>query len=278
MRRRLAKTSLFLASGVALNVAVAWLACATADHRCSIDCILEGDEVGSDKVPARSRYADAGICVERSAWRTRFSVIVLGGYSGGWREVHDLEAEVSDWADAYLSDAVLSQLREYKSGSRQRLIEAGGWPCLSLSGGLVIDWTRSNSHVTIAEREWTITLPPLQPRNSVWKSSVAESRILPLRPVWPGFAIDTILYAAALWLGGLASSGLRGAIRRRNRLQRGMCPHCAYPIGESAVCTECGKPVTPSPAPERAGSPAVRAAAPAASPDSSFSTIRARRG
>jgi hypothetical protein len=64
-------------------------------------------------------------------------------------------------------------------------------------------------------------------------------RALPLIPIWPGFAINTIFYAAILWLLFAAP----GLIRRRRRIKRGLCPACAYPVGDSAVCTECGKPV-----------------------------------
>src|SRR5678816_2967482 len=67
--------------------------------------------------------------------------------------------------------------------------------------------------------------------------SDATPRRLPLRPIWPGFAINTIFYAAVLWLLFAAF----GQIRRRRRIKRGLCPACAYPVGESAVCTECGK-------------------------------------
>ena len=28
------------------------------------------------------------------------------------------------------------------------------------------------------------------------------------------------------------------------RARRGLCPACAYPVGEAAVCTECGKAVS----------------------------------
>ena len=66
-----------------------------------------------------------------------------------------------------------------------------------------------------------------------------DKRTLPLRPIFPGFAIDTIFYAAMLWLPFAAF----GRIRRRRRIKRGLCPACAYPIGESGVCTECGKPI-----------------------------------
>ena len=56
------------------------------------------------------------------------------------------------------------------------------------------------------------------------------------RPFWPGFAGNTIFYATLLWL--LIAAPF--ALRRFLRLRRGLCPKCAYPMGESAVCTECG--------------------------------------
>jgi hypothetical protein len=63
--------------------------------------------------------------------------------------------------------------------------------------------------------------------------------ILPMKPIWPGFVINTIFYAAILWLLFAAPLALRG----RLRLKHGLCPACAYPIGASFICTECGKPV-----------------------------------
>ncbi len=59
---------------------------------------------------------------------------------------------------------------------------------------------------------------------------------LPLGPIWPGFAVNTLFYAAVLWLLIPGPFALRRLIRR----QRGLCPKCGYPMGESSVCTECG--------------------------------------
>jgi hypothetical protein len=59
---------------------------------------------------------------------------------------------------------------------------------------------------------------------------------VPFLPIWPGFAINTIFYAAILWVLFFAPGTIRRTIRRR----RGLCPACAYPIGTSPVCTECG--------------------------------------
>ncbi len=60
---------------------------------------------------------------------------------------------------------------------------------------------------------------------------------VPLIPVWPGFAVNTLSYAAVLWL--LICGPF--ALRRLIRVRRGLCPACAYPPGDSPVCSECGK-------------------------------------
>ena len=68
---------------------------------------------------------------------------------------------------------------------------------------------------------------------------IYQVRGLPLRPIWPGFAINTVFYAAVLW--GLF--GAPFALHRRRRIKRGLCPACAYPVGTNEVCTECGAAV-----------------------------------
>ena len=77
--------------------------------------------------------------------------------------------------------------------------------------------------------EWT--MPEEGPRRLI--------EYLPWHPLWPGFAVNTVFYAAMLWL--LFAAPFR--FRRYRRIKRGLCPACAYPIGTSDVCTECGKPV-----------------------------------
>ena len=64
-----------------------------------------------------------------------------------------------------------------------------------------------------------------------------KSPFLPLRPLWPGFALNTLIYAAILWL--LIPGPF--VLRRFLRVKRGLCPKCAYPMGESGVRTECGR-------------------------------------
>ncbi len=62
-------------------------------------------------------------------------------------------------------------------------------------------------------------------------------RLLPLRPLPTGFAVNTLFYATILWLLIPGPFALRRFIRRK----RGQCPACGYPAGESAVCSECGR-------------------------------------
>ncbi len=71
-----------------------------------------------------------------------------------------------------------------------------------------------------------------------------SGHVLPLLPMWPGFAVNTAFYAVVLWL--LIPGPF--VLRRFIRIRRGLCPKCTYPMGESAVCTECGREL-----PKRAG-------------------------
>ena len=63
-------------------------------------------------------------------------------------------------------------------------------------------------------------------------------RPFPTQPLWLGFTVNTLFFAALLWLPF--------PMQRWIRVRRGLCPKCAYPMGESAVCSECGAAL-PSP-------------------------------
>jgi len=63
---------------------------------------------------------------------------------------------------------------------------------------------------------------------------LSSGKLLPLRPIWPGFAINTLFYAAIVFAAPVK-------VRRRRRIKRGLCPNCAYPIGAGEICSECGQ-------------------------------------
>ena len=115
-------------------------------------------------------------------------------------------------------------ITEYMFGLRT------GWPLRSLAG---VVWSRAYQ-----DSIYKAALPTRWDQNpSLW---------LVYRPLWPGFAVNTLFYAtilATLWL--LTRVGYFYAFRRVIRVRRGLCPACAYPMGKSDVCTECGIPLAP---------------------------------
>ena len=105
------------------------------------------------------------------------------------------------------------------------IIEAG-WPLRGLNGQWWIGGSSDDPDLLMV---YGVALPG--------SDFVSRPGVLPLRPIWPGFAVNTIFYAVFLWL--LSYSAL--VLRRFIRVKRGHCTACAYPIGESDVCSECGK-------------------------------------
>ena len=66
---------------------------------------------------------------------------------------------------------------------------------------------------------------------------------LPLGPIWPGFAANTLFYAAILWLLIPGPFVLRRVIRVRG----GRCGACGYDLKgaeHDRACPECGGNVT----------------------------------
>ena len=102
-----------------------------------------------------------------------------------------------------------------------------GWPMHALAG----HWRARTGAGTVTAMRWHRSALVIVP----WGAT--QKRALPLHPIWPGFAANTLIYAAALWLLFWSALASRRLIRRR----RGLCPACAYPMGESEVCTECGR-------------------------------------
>jgi hypothetical protein len=78
-------------------------------------------------------------------------------------------------------------------------------------------------------------------RSIGWKAQTDlgnSQELLPMRPIWPGFAINTVFYAAVLWVLFAAPF----ALRKWRRIKRGRCPKCGYDLrgSETRTCPECG--------------------------------------
>jgi hypothetical protein len=106
-----------------------------------------------------------------------------------------------------------------------------GWPFLA---------TRSEYEDLILSEPW---------RYVSWTAGVSAPVFccdlhyyLPVNPLWPGFALDTALYAAAWWPLLFTPLSLYRTARRRFRVSRGMCGACGYNLAGSpgGACPECG--------------------------------------
>jgi hypothetical protein len=115
-----------------------------------------------------------------------------------------------------------------------------GWPMLSLYG----EWF--SVPMPAAVRGYgTITSGciDLHKHNL---ARIVSTPLVPFVPIWPGFAINTIFYAAMLWLLWIATGKIRRFIIVRGRVRQGRCPACGFIIapGTAAAsggpCSECG--------------------------------------
>ena len=220
MKRFALKLVMFLLLGAILNVAVAW------------------------------------ICVCKSLTWFGFESWRDGIASIGFRQSSISEIDYPPWVDKAFTmldrrglelasrqhaPSALPELVSFQS-NREVVLAESGWPLLTISS------RRYRSPVT-----FHVPLALGGIRNEVLADGIPitvypqETRELltgqvqlPLRPVWPGFAVNTIFYAAVLWLPFV---GL-GAFRRRRRTKRGLCPKCGYDLrgraSENKLCPECG--------------------------------------
>ena len=102
-----------------------------------------------------------------------------------------------------------------------------GWPLRSL---------QAQSHFRNGQWIRDSWLLPLVPRTNLF--GFESQPELPLRPIWSGFAVNTVFYAALLWLP------IRGpfVLRRHIRRKRGLCVSCGYDLrhADHEACPECG--------------------------------------
>ncbi len=118
------------------------------------------------------------------------------------------------------------QPRGYRLYTEQRIeLHDFGWPLPSLRR------TRSFTPEHTDHR-FALAVPALDP------IARGRGRRLPLRPLWPGFAIGTLLFGLAAWL--LLESP--GHLRRGLRALNGRCVRCGYDLrrARGGCCPECG--------------------------------------
>ncbi len=141
--------------------------------------------------------------------------------------------------------AILPPSSRYQGGSplghEEHDLERGsettaGWPFYSLESFVHRTTDFSQSPPQSEYRSGTFELPrEILPRS--WGTEV------PVRPIWTGFAINSLLYATAVCLLAMIPPRIRRHLRRR----AGRCPNCNYDLRATTTgaCPECGAAIPP---------------------------------
>ena len=221
MKRRIVAILLFLLAGVVMNVAVAWGCAMWVHYDPRINTMDDVLGFSADTGPAWSYRVRDGRFGAVQVEATRVGV-TYRPREEAWAMISARLEELPRWSRARQAPP-LTPLRP------SFFEQARGWPRVSLRcsfsgtvgiGGFTVeDGIRVRSHP--------------DPHSARFQSVA-----LPLRPIWPGFTLNTLTYGAALYLlffGGVA-------LRRQIRRKRGRCIKCGYDLrGDlGAGCPECG--------------------------------------
>ncbi len=204
--------TIFVLLGVVTNVAVAWA--------CALTFPLQFESSGN-------------ICQEDMNWlRAHHLPVDWDDKSSpiGW--VSEFEPFVMDSASFGIFERVFvgpPWLNSRGGGVPPAVQTRAGWPCMSFYAD---QFTRDADN-DLWEYRYSIT------RERFDTLGLYARIVFPVLPIWPGFAINTMFYGGVPWL--LVCGPFE--FRRYRRRKRGLCVHCAYPIGMSDVCTECGRAV-----------------------------------
>ncbi len=227
MKRRLLIIAVFLLVGVVVNVAVAWACAAFVDPSRDSDATVASRATGH-RTWELVKFQRLGVTCFWSTHGWQAAPTDWPGYGPS------PETLLPSWSD--LAEPTGDFLLAVESNDdklilvEKRNVHCYGWPLRSAW----CDWYEGGTRASIT---WTGGGGHIETHLNPWRGFIP--RPLPLRPIWAGFLLNTMLYAGLMWL--LIPGPF--ALRRFLRVRRGLCPKCAYPMGESSVCTECGKPL-----------------------------------
>jgi hypothetical protein len=222
MKRRLSQLVLFLLLGAIVNVAVAWGLAFSSARRYENSVAWGVDACTTQYHCLRSVGCghSLGAVIASSNWlkRTGQDLVLFGDpvdVLPRWFPLHGLAPGVQD--GSIHSDSIFGVAHGLPIPCLYALRQVTVWP--------------NYQKVALIGRAFELEA----------SSPGQFATLLPVRPIWPGFAINTIFYAAALWVVFL----IPGSVKRFRRRRRGLCIHCGYDLrgqpANSHKCPECGK-------------------------------------
>jgi len=206
VKRRLLIVAVFLVAGAVVNVAVAW-GSSTLAESAQFDALLTAR--------IRRQHFEASNRPDR------------------------IESDAPWVEGAFRGVRVVVVVVVRPPGEGLVHLHRAGWPARALEGRESISPSGDPSY------RWGIPFPnkvslALEfPRGSRKPIVKTVTGLLPLRPIWRGFLLNTAFYALALIL----PTGMLWSLRRLVRRRRGLCLVCGYDLryGEHDACPECGR-------------------------------------
>jgi hypothetical protein len=229
VKRRAFKLLLLLIAGGIINVAVAW--------GCVLASIDNGNPLKSSKeITERVLTPEERRGLNKCGWIAEENP----------RLYKVVQRQSTRFA---IQETRITEVALYLGGAPILIVtfHEVGWPLYAVGGG---DWVDYSSHAPYNRRQ--SGLIRISRMNHSLGFPLGLNYFFPWRPLWPGFAINTIFYAAIVWFLFFAP----GAIRKRVRRKRGQCAACGYSrrgTPGSDVCPECGATASASPFGRRPG-------------------------
>lgn len=218
---------LLVSGGAVVNIAVAWACALLVDAQDNVE-----ETVG--------QYADMGHGIwYLDRWDKLGSTSIHGIHYPPERIPPEPEFDVLwDLVPWWIPDreqAFRSWPEVDENGFGKYLAEARGFPMVAFRQEFEMQHLPSDG--TFINIKWLVHggIP-------LFRGSFTP-RSVPLRPIWRGFAFNTIFYAATLWLLFIAPFHAFRGMRRIIRRRRGQCIRCGYDLrGQlpGAGCPECG--------------------------------------
>ena len=133
----------------------------------------------------------------------------------------------------------------------ERAIEARGWPMLALWGPVPDRRTRGSAGAGTMKSLTGAPMPGagggamvsgFLVMNTSAPAPTPQQQALLVRPVWPGFLVNSAVFAVLLAGLHWALVVPRRFVREVSRMRRGCCVSCGYDLGFDFVpgCPECG--------------------------------------
>lgn len=113
--------------------------------------------------------------------------------------------------------------------------DACGWPMIALACEMKTVAPTYMGRSRVGAVRWGVPMAGL----GAMRAGRPRMWALPLRPVWPGFVVNTGVFAVG-WFVVFAAPA---AVRRWNRRRNGLCLGCGYDLRGSpgrSACPECG--------------------------------------